>query len=478
MKKLILLGCLLISSAELLAQQFLQYNTETVYDSFENPSQRSFIRDTTRKFAFNFFFPSITTNGYLTGNVQQTLVNRLSNAQYDNSNLQIGEGKRNYLNLNINAYLFMFKVYLDQKGDQELGLSMKLVGEGRANVTDETIALFNGGRDFGMNDYSGVFNSSGAAQVYQQYGLSFREKVTPRLALGIKANFLLGVEQHKLNVTRSDLAIDRAANTATFSAKGSYYKTGRTIMGLKNPGLSVTLGGTYLYENGMILQGNIKDLGFIYWGDEPSRVSIDGTVVINNFTSGQSEKNVDDKLSGLINRSPSNSKGFFTGTNGLAEASLSKRFWLDDRHRFRAFPTLLLQKQLFYDGITGVLMSHFQYNKFNLSVSSSYDNRNLFAAGMQFMYKAPNFEVFAGTERIIQTRRLASSLMSDKIYNNTAYTGADIFLGMSFKFGYPIESPANSSFVPMGSEGPGFLGRIYNKIFKGSAKKVGEMERY
>ncbi|MEO6149537.1 MAG: DUF5723 family protein [Mucilaginibacter sp.] len=473
MKKTLLLFCLLLCTANIFAQQFAQYNTETVYDSFENPSQRSFIRDTTKMLAFNFFFPSFTTNGFLGGNIQETLINRLANDTYDNNSLQIGAGRFSHVKLNVNAYLFMFKIYTSQKGDQELGFSMKLVGEGRASVTDETVALFNGARDFPLDNYSGVFNSSGFAQVYQQYGVSYREKVSPKLALGFKINALLGVEQHNLRITQSDLTIDRTANIASFAAKGSYYKTGRSIIGIKNPGLSVSLGGSYQYDNGIILQSNIKDLGFIYWGANPSKVTVNGFTEIRDFTSAQSEKNVDSQLSGLINRGVTSEKGFFSKTNGIIEASLSKRVWLDDMHRFRAFPTFILQKEIFYNSLTAVLMSHFQYNKLNVTVTSTYDNRNLFSLGTQFMYKASNFEVFIGSERLLQSTSLAQQIRSGNIKSNGAYTGYDVFMGMAFKFGNPIESPANSSTVPMGSDGPGFLGRIYNKIFRSKASRQG-----
>jgi hypothetical protein len=141
-------------------------------------------------------------------------------------------------------------------------------------------------------------------------------------------------------------------------------------------------------------------------------------------------------------------------------------FGLDDMHRFRAFPTFIIQKDIFYDGLTAALMSHFQYNKLNITLTSTYDNRNLFSLGSQVMYKAPNFEAFIGSERLLQTTSLASQFKSGNIKDNGAYTGYDFFMGMAFKFGNPIESPANTSTVPMGSDGPGFLGRIYNKIFK------------
>ena len=122
MKKYLLIFCLLIFAPKLFAQQFAQYNTGTLYDSFENPAERSFIPDSSRMYASNFFFPTLDGNVFLTGDAQQTLKERLVKHTYMNSNLQIGgltgggsgegpnptqqigsTGHLNYLDANANA---------------------------------------------------------------------------------------------------------------------------------------------------------------------------------------------------------------------------------------------------------------------------------------------------------------------------------------------------------------------------------------
>jgi hypothetical protein len=44
------------------------------------------------------------------------------------------------------------------------------------------------------------------------------------------------------------------------------------------------------------------------------------------------------------------------------------------------------------------------------------------------------------------------------------YSGGDIYLGFTLKFGHVIEHPMNASTVPMGEKG--FLGSLLNRLFK------------
>jgi hypothetical protein len=69
MKKLLLL-LLIIAPYKIFAQRFSQYHTNTLYDSFENPAQRAFIPDSSKKYAFNLFIPNFSSDVYLTGNAQ------------------------------------------------------------------------------------------------------------------------------------------------------------------------------------------------------------------------------------------------------------------------------------------------------------------------------------------------------------------------------------------------------------------------
>jgi hypothetical protein len=89
MKNFLLAVCFLFISVETFGQQFSQYNTGTLYDSFENPAQASFVPDTSRKLAFNFFIPNFNSNLYVTGNGQVPLKSRAFSGTYENTSLTL-----------------------------------------------------------------------------------------------------------------------------------------------------------------------------------------------------------------------------------------------------------------------------------------------------------------------------------------------------------------------------------------------------
>src|ERR1700733_13420832 len=107
MKKFLLAFCLFLLAARGFSQQFSQYNTGTLYDSFENPSQRAFVPDTSKTYAFNFLIPNFNANFMLTGNAQSSLVSRIFTGKFNNSALSLGNGSFNNGNFNANAYLVM-----------------------------------------------------------------------------------------------------------------------------------------------------------------------------------------------------------------------------------------------------------------------------------------------------------------------------------------------------------------------------------
>src|SRR5258707_4955907 len=111
MKKILLVLCLLFFTVKLFGQQFSQYNTGTLYDSFENPSQRAVVPDTSKKYASNFFIPNFNFNFFLSGDVQATLKTRAFLFRYDNSKLQIGQDKFNMANANANVYFLMLRMF-------------------------------------------------------------------------------------------------------------------------------------------------------------------------------------------------------------------------------------------------------------------------------------------------------------------------------------------------------------------------------
>ena len=471
MKKILLISCFLLIAATGFSQQYSLYNTGTLFDSFENPSQRSFIPDTSKKYAFNFFIPNFDGNFFLTGNAQSTLMSRAFSSKYDNSALQIGTGALNRVNANASVYALMFKMFASLNGYEELGFYLETKSEGRGAFTDESIGLFNGPSAFPNNIYDNVLNNHFYNQIYHNLGFTYREKISNQVAVGLKVGFLMGIDYTKLDIYESHLSFDRLNDAATISLRGKYqyskgpgnfdkqsfYPTSRS------PGLQVSAGLSYTTDENITFQANIKDLGFIHWYSNSTVNNFDNTTTIFGLSSAKRERNIYGSVYNLIKQGYQNTS-FNSSTDGRAELSATKMFSINDDNTLKYVPTLIAAKDLFYDGFAGAMVNRFQYKSINGSIMASYDNLNLFNVGLQFMYKPNNMEVFLGSDRLLSTVKFAGSTGKGSTYTNGSYTGADIYFGFAIKFGPVIEHPLNANTIPDGNKG--FLARLWNRIFK------------
>ncbi|WP_428330926.1 DUF5723 family protein [Mucilaginibacter sp.] len=474
MKKILLAFCLLLLSSTIFAQQFSQYNTGTLYDSFENPSQKAFITDSSKQFAFNFLVPNFNTNFYVTGNAQSTIKNRVFNYKYDNSALQVGQGRYNHANLNANAYVLMLKMFTSLNGDVEMGFSWQIKGEGKSIFTDETAAVFNGTTSFKNNSYANIFNDNFYFQSYHQFSYTYREKIDKQFAFGFKLSVLSGIQYEKVNITNSSIAFDKLNDSAVVALQGVYHSsyipghlTPRDYLpNFRNPGASITMGGSFKTEDGFLIQGNVKDLGFIHWSSRSSIYNFDDTRSIRGLSTRGREDSIYNSVYKIIH-SNQTIGSFTTPIDGRAEISVYRSYFIDQNNEFTYSPTLIASKELFYPGFTAALVNPFQYKKYVATLTATYDDMKLFNLGAQFMLKTPNFEFYIGTDKLAQSVSLLGSELNkstNQTFQNGSFTGADFFLGFAVKFGPVIEHPMNSSTMNTGEKG--FFGRLWGRIFK------------
>src|SRR5690606_5225839 len=91
----------------------------------------------------------------------------------------------------------------------------------------------------------------------------------------------------ELQIDQSSLSIDREAQLAKITLRGMHYSNFDSIRArdlhpsLRNPGAAISLGASYRFPDGGILQGNIKDLGFIHWNKDTGIYTINGTRTVN-----------------------------------------------------------------------------------------------------------------------------------------------------------------------------------------------------
>jgi hypothetical protein len=478
MKKGLLVWCFFLIGGKVFGQQFAQYNTGSLYDSFENPAQRAFIPDTTKNFAFNFLIPNFSANFYVTGNGQAALKTRAFESYYNTANLQIGNGAYNRINMNLNSYLVMFKLFASENGDQEVGFAFNTKTEVRGVATDESIALFNGFRKLNNSSYTNVFNDQLFYQAYHQISLTFREQLTRQFAFGVKLSALSGIAYRKANVYQSSISLDQTNDQAIISLQGTSYASStagqsdaqKTLPSFRNPGAAVSVGTSYLDESGYKWQLNLKDLGFIQWSKQSLISNFGGSKTLDGFSEADREKTISHSLDSLTTGSQIK-KSFTSPTNGLLELSINKSYWLDGNENFKFSPTIIGSKEVFYPGFTAALVAPIQHNDYIGTLMASYNDLKLFNLGAQFMIKKDNSEFFIGSERIIQTGKLfvdaihsaTDNGQTQVVVNQGRFTGMDFYIGVSFKFGTLIERQLNSSSVPNGDRG--FVGRIWDSIF-------------
>jgi hypothetical protein len=451
------------------AQQFSHFNTGTLFDSFENPAQRAFIPDSSRQFSFNFFVPNFGATGNFSGNGQASINSLIRNGVYNSTQLTNGLQNRNPLNVGGNTYWFMLKMYNRLDGDQEFGISAQTKAEGHGSITDETLLLLDSYKNFDNGSLNNnLFNNYLEGQAYHQLSLTFRKKVDANIAFGIKLSTLLGIYYNRLNIEHSSFFVDPDDAKANLFLQGkyqsNYYGTyrKRDILGLSNPGAAISFGLQAQLENGLLLQGNVKDLGFIHWNKSAVTYLFSGTKDINSVA-GTTENDTrvlttTDSLTS-INGSQ---HAFFTPVNGKADLAISKKFNLVTAD-FYYTPTFIVSKELFFSGLTAALVNHFTYKNLWFTGLASYNQNRVWSTGAQLMYKSPNVEFYVGTEQLLQSARAFRATNTN--YNSS---GINAFLGFSAKFGRLIEHPAAASFIPMGEE-KGFFCRTWTRIFKRSS---------
>jgi hypothetical protein len=480
MKKILLVSFLLLFTVKIFAQQFALYNTGTLYDSFENVSQRAFTPDTSKRFAFNFFIPNFNANFFVSGNAQASLKSRTFLYKFNNDLIPVGQGNYNLANADGNAYLAMFKMYASIDGDVEVGFSAQTRAEGRGLFSDESIALFHGTEEFQRSGvYNNIFNSHYYYQTYNQLSFTYRERIGNKFAFGVKLSGLLGVEYQKVDINSSKAVFYSSVDSVKMTLQGTYqsgfnagYLTTRDYLPtFRNPGASITIGTSYRTDDGFLLQANVKDLGFIHWSSRSQSYNFNSTATIRGIGADASkntirEDSVYNKIYDIIHTN--NSPGaFVTPVNGKAELSINKSFWVNDDKTIKYSPTLVASKELFYTGFVAGLVNPVQYKNYTGTVTFAYDDLKTFNVGAQFLLRSENIEFYVGSDKIFQSVQFLSQALnpnSPSVLQNSAYTGASVYLGFAVHFGPIAEHPMNASTIPTGE--PGFLARLWARLFK------------
>ncbi|WP_395802025.1 DUF5723 family protein [Daejeonella sp.] len=456
----------LLSGITANAQQFSLYNSRTLYDSFENPSQRAYQVDTSKRIAFNFFIPTISFNTTFSGPAESSFKTLIYNGLFNGRDLVLGQNRKNILTLNSNNYIAMLRILKSVKNYQEIGVSWQIRSDTRAEVTNEVFAVFDDYRLFEGNATNDLLNVNAYNQNYHQFSLAYRQNPTKRLAVGAKFSVLSGISYSNLQVSKSDVEIDELADIMKVSLAGRFrssfkfdkFQNEMIKPNFKNPGFSLTASASYKYRNGWFVMWNLKDVGFIKWNKESFEYDFDtGKMIINNASRESADERLADSIDRKISLSSKN-KSYLSALNGKLEVLFNKNFG-----NYR--PNLILSKSVYYKGGDIALVNNFHVKNYVFTGMADYNTNGFLQLGGQFMVKKPNFEFYGGSDHLVKTVEIFKNATNNGSEFSKGYTGASFYMGLAFKFGRILEHPANATQIPGFTKDPdgGFLKKLIKK---------------
>ena len=443
MKRYFLLGllCCLITSAK--SQQYGLFNTKTHFDSFENPAQTSFTLDSSRQYASNFLIPYLDLSSLSKGNSDEATNNLIRNGYSQSRVGPFADPKT--MRENINIYLFTLRLFKYHKYHGEMGFSWQIKAETEVNYDKNiSLGLFDTFATFATIPRVNVFNNNYKFKAYHQFSFNYRENYTKRLALGVKLSLLSGLGYTEFDATKSSVVLNPATKSMQLQMDGitrfQYSETDKfsvsDVLPFKNLGASISIGTTYITKSGIFLMGNVKDLGFIRWNKKSYQANFSENTVLPDITDHVSLR----KAMENIGRNERVNKAFITPINTKADFLISKTFGIYT-------PSLILSKNVFDKFGEVALVNTLKSGLISFSATPSYNLDNRFRLGLQGMLQTPNFEMFLGTNDLMQTYYAGKDLITQ---NNatTGYNRGSVYLGMAFKIGYVVEHPMNMSWMP------------------------------
>lgn len=138
-KSFLLLALLFHAGNTAFSQQYGLFDTHTLFDTFENPAQSAFARDSSRRFASNFLLPSFGLKGEYKGEAGDLLYKLIHDRQYETSAIKDGVPTRNQLLFRFNQYLLNFRIFISPNYQRELGLSWQFRSQTNVNFTNESL---------------------------------------------------------------------------------------------------------------------------------------------------------------------------------------------------------------------------------------------------------------------------------------------------------------------------------------------------
>nr|MBC7612904.1 hypothetical protein [Pseudopedobacter sp.] len=477
MKKSLFLFFIILTPILSWAQNISLTHSGTLYDASENPVQKSFQIDLSRKYQVTML-PAINVFIYFKGDATNSFKNLLINKTLigaDFSKVTLGNANSNQINLNGNLYLFNYRIFRTLDYNRELGFSLQFKDEANGNITNETFALLDSYQNFKKSSYQDILNSNGYNQSYWQLSVNYRENYNDKWAFGGKFSLLDGATYNKIDIQSSGIQIFSNNSfevplvgnyTSSFGRDSFTYK--KILPDLRNMGAAISAGVSYTSKKGTYLTFNIKDLGFIHWSKKTSYYNFDNTIRVENANSNDASSRFFSDFGKIMNNNESK-KRFNSLIDTKLDFAASKNF---DFYT----PVFVISKSVFNQNGQIALLNNLRRNAFVFSFNQIYDFRTLWNFGSQILIQSANAEFYLGSESIFPSSQLAKSYFK-KDLNSAGNSKANFYLGLNVKFGRKMQTIGNADEIPgLNDEETGFVVRLSKKDKRAAQKKAKQIK--
>lgn len=461
------------------AQEFSLTHSGTLYSSFENPVESAYTAEKSRRFNINLLIPGISANFKVNGEAETAFKSLIFNKDINSSSINTTSNNINYISILGNGYLLMAKMLYTAEYQREIGFSIQFRNEGDFNLSNAALVIPYSSTILKDGTYEDVFYSNYKNISYWQFGLSYRENYSSKLAFGAKLSFLSGASYSEMNIPTSHLQV--ANNSYDLTLNGTFtnsfgsdkLKPGNFLPNLKNPGVGLSLGTSYLFKNSMFLTANLKDAGIIFWNPKTPQYNFSDSFSVDHLNEKDSyREKYRDSLSNMLDKNKGYSGAFHTWTNSKVEVALSKSF---ETYK----PVFIVSKNLQNSDGFIALQNNYVYRALNLALNPAYYFNNGLNIGALLMIKSPNTDFYLGTEKLLPTYYITKGYIKRDEQIGKSPTQANIFLGLNIKFGKMMQTMPFADFVDgLNDAETGYVYRLSKKEKRNLPKqKKGRFKR-
>ena len=477
--KYIIAFLLMLSSYAANAQRYSLYYSKTLFDGIQNPHHRSL--DDCRAFTSNFFLPSFNLDLSVSGDANGFIKSFLASENLSLLKFQNGSKYTNRIANQFNYNIFLMKINMGKKRAAELSFYSQLKTQTSISVNNGVFNfLTNGNNSFKGQTIEGFLDMGVSANIFNETGFGFRRQIYKNLSGGFKFGYLTGIANAGVDINSSKFTTSALGDTLDVYIKGSVRSSldaaNKDNLATDSLIANAKLNKGYVFSGGIQIEVDptftmglaLLDVGQITWNDKSILYKLDKSIRFTGIDIVADSIAQDSILNNLTSYAIDSTKGAYT-------SSLPAKFEISGNMKLAnwLYATVIYSKPFAYDFFDLTLVTDIRLAKrLNIITSGTFNTDGNSTIGAQLLFRSKVFEMYVGSERILNSIQLYNQLIKDHTNKPRLGLGADINFGIAFGFGRCPKPPPPP--VPMDSDGDGILDALDNCPFvQGPAENRG-----